>query len=455
MNLRPWLLFLVPGAGCLPSPPALPAQTSTGSASTDTSASPATDDATTEPSDSGPGSTATEGTGDATSTGSTGADSTDEGSSTGEPQDFCGLPRAEFVFDPPDVFTVGGAPAVLATGSFVGNDDDPDIAVANDDNEPRIDILRGQGILSGFQIADPITSIDGASSVAIGEINGSPPSELAVLGQQQWQIYGPDPESMNSVMQLSGGVIMGASGQSILLADILGDSNDELVLAAGFNGVTGTVDVIEDPIVSVNGLAQLIDAGRNAQIMTTGDFNGDTQLDLALPRTDPAAGIAGPDFVDIVFNESTPGSPAFSTATVESTGDPWGVASADLDGDGVDDLVLGHTGVGSVPLQLFFGDGDGGFSDPISLPYTSTQTVVRAADLDCDGDIDIVAGANGDVVVWRANGPGNFDSSDFEVFVAGTGLISDIAIADMDLSNRLDIVVALRDAGEVAYLEAN
>ncbi|MEM7160216.1 MAG: VCBS repeat-containing protein [Myxococcota bacterium] len=458
MNPRSLLPLLVPCLGCLPSPPSLPGQTSTESGTTNTSTATSV-----EPTDSGPASGTTEvggeGSGGSTTEG-TGVDSTDGGDTTGQ-QDFCGRPEAIFIFDDPELFPVGDDPGVLAVGPFIGNDDDPDIAVVNGDNlGSRVDILRGQGILSGFISEEPIPMTEGAHGAAVGNFDGSPTHELAVLGRHEWRIYGPDPDSSNSLLLRATGSLGRDRGFSMAAVELLGDDADELVIAGGVtDDALGWVDVIQQPISGPMGLRTLIAAGQDSARVAVGDFNGDTSLDLVLPNTDPA-GMLESHFIDVVFNESTPGAPSFQRLSMPSNGAPWGVAAMDLDGDGFDDFVVGHTGGGLSdkdplpPLQLFFGDGEGGFTET-TLAHTSIQTAVEVADLDCDGDLDIITGGTGELVLWRADGPGNFDPTNTDSLVVDSHLISDIAVADFDLNGRPDIVASLIDEGDVVYFEAD
>ncbi|GJM20524.1 MAG: hypothetical protein DHS20C15_04390 [Planctomycetota bacterium] len=189
-----------------------------------------------------------------------------------------------------------------------------------------------------------------------------------------------------------------------------------------------------------------------------GDFDGDGRLDLVLART-----IGGfPSFALPPL-----GAPAFFIALgngdgsfkipsqLPQLGSPSGPAptgsmdhvfAADLDADGHLDVVT-H-GVGRV--ISYRGLGDGTFSTPETVPASQATFDVALADLEGDGDLDLVASPSfanlafscGELMVFRWNA-GGFDS---EVLLPmcpeGTliGSTGPVALADFDTDGNLDIL---------------
>lgn len=84
----------------------------------------------------------------------------------------------------------------------------------------------------------------------------------------------------------------------------------------------------------------------------------------------------------------------------------WGLAVDDFNGDGALDVFLPHWDA----HQLFLGDGEGGWLDASQgLPSSPAFAQATAAgDLDADGDIDLVVGADGEDEVWLNDGDGRF-----------------------------------------------
>jgi hypothetical protein len=134
---------------------------------------------------------------------------------------------------------------------------------------------------------------------------------------------------------------------------------------------------------------------------------------------------------------------------------PYSLASADFDDDGDSDLVAtsyGLTGGCCVygEVKVVLGNGDGTFGTGQSFRVGSGHTgpsAVASADLDTDGREDLVVSnsASDDVSVMLGNGDGtfgaaqNFPAGDLPAFVISPDLdadgIADLAVANQDSDN--------------------
>lgn len=124
------------------------------------------------------------------------------------------------------------------------------------------------------------------------------------------------------------------------------------------------------------------------------------------------------------------------------------VSAGDLDGDGHTDLVA--SGVFYVPpgntpvfqLKLYYGDGNGGFREPMTLTGGSAGTTT-IADINGDGLSDIVTGGSDipagiDLFIQQADG--SFQVEWLELPCTGNDRLRTLFVKDMNGDGRVDIV---------------
>lgn len=155
-----------------------------------------------------------------------------------------------------------------------------------------------------------------------------------------------------------------------------------------------------------------IDVG-NESIPATGDIDGDGDLDLLLAnKIDP-----GPRNSSIVYvfeNKGTQSDPEFHQNGTLDLPDDYHYAPtlADLNGDGLDDLLLGRWR-GEVAYYQNTGDGFELMEETfLELPRGSNP-VPELADLDGDGDIDLLVGQSGGGIAYFRN-EGDSQEPDFK-----------------------------------------
>ncbi|MEZ4385343.1 MAG: VCBS repeat-containing protein [Nannocystaceae bacterium] len=129
-------------------------------------------------------------------------------------------------------------------------------------------------------------------------------------------------------------------------------------------------------------------------------------------------------------------------------------ALADIDGDGDLDLL----GPKSKYAAVYLGDGLGGFAKEPSIPFSSSLSRLTAADLDDDGRADLIvalASLPRRIQVGLSNGDGTFELLPSVAVEELGGIpvetISDLALADADGDGRLDLA-AVDDAGVSVFL---
>ena len=128
--------------------------------------------------------------------------------------------------------------------------------------------------------------------------------------------------------------------------------------------------------------------------------------------------------------------PPLLIATVDSSRFSLDVQIHDLNGDGIEDIAIADKD----DSKLFWlaNDGNGNFASESIIDTTSNWSKLDGADLDNDGDIDLVVQGGGSLTVFANNlEQGNFEKTQV---VTNSNDTSGYAIVDVDNDNRFDIV---------------
>jgi hypothetical protein len=148
--------------------------------------------------------------------------------------------------------------------------------------------------------------------------------------------------------------------------------------------------------------------------VTLGDFNGDGKIDFAIAvQYYPSEGIA----VALGNGDGTFQTPNLYSSTSQDYVDfddpyPGFIQNADVNGDGILDLVYTNDDYGTVGILL--GNGDGSFGLPNEYPAGSNAEGLAVADVNGDGALDVVvASDNSDSVAVLLNANGSVEKPDF------------------------------------------
>ena len=145
--------------------------------------------------------------------------------------------------------------------------------------------------------------------------------------------------------------------------------------------------------------------------------------------------------ISIMFND---GNGNFDSTVLKPLGvdAPKGVEIADFDDDSLSDIVvIGYT---SFDVVVLFGDGHGGFaqSDTNYTEVCNAPQSVAVADIDLDGDTDIIVGQEHgcDFTVLVNDGSGHFPSYDQYTSGESNGRHQNIAVQDVNHDGYPDIL---------------
>jgi hypothetical protein len=231
----------------------------------------------------------------------------------------------------------------------------------------------------------------------------------------------------------------GATPTVVAAADMDGDGKPDIVVV---NYASGTVSILRNNSV-IGNIAFLpkydLNAPGSPYGLALADLNGDGKPDIAVTSSASAA------VVSIFLNTSTPGALSFGNRLDISAGSILtGVAIGDLDGDGKPDIAAASL---YGPLTILLNTGSNGsisFAKPFTVPLSYGGTVVAIGDLDGDGKPDVVVG-NGENSTFTISK--NKSLPGIPYFAAGVIIpssynVNGVAIGDIDGDGKPDIVTS-------------
>lgn len=175
-----------------------------------------------------------------------------------------------------------------------------------------------------------------------------------------------------------------------------------------------------------------------ADWISPGDVNGDGYTDLVASIYNAGSWTAGNlshDF-ELVLSDGT-GGYSVTYVPIGLLGDnPMPTVVGDFDGDGLGDLAV----VSPSGLTLFRYDGKT-LVDRVDFTVGATR-VIRAADVDSDGDLDLVGLKSDEAVVWANDGAGGFTELGRVATLNGTASVADqnkLHLYDIDSDGILDL----------------
>jgi hypothetical protein len=245
----------------------------------------------------------------------------------------------------------------------------------------------------------------------------------------------------------------GPPNYGVFVADVNKDGKPDIIASscAPSNATCGSADGVVSVLLG-NGdgtfqPAVSFDTGAaNGVAVWVADLNSDGKPDLIVANVYGETN--GDGTVAVLLGN---GNGTFQPTVLYDSGAPDanGVTVADVNGDGVPDLLVANRCVscnGGV-LGVLLGNGDGTFQPPVTYATGGTYSVwVSVADLNGDGISDVVVAnenldtAEGSVAVLLGKGNGAFDPP--VTYGSGRYAAVGTAIADLNGDRKRDIIVA-------------
>jgi hypothetical protein len=277
----------------------------------------------------------------------------------------------------------------------------------------------------------------GTAYVAAGDFNGDGKMDVAEAFNEISILLGKGDGTFQPAVQYGSGMV-----GPIAVGDFNNDGKLDLV---GVNSATSPgVSVLLGKGDGTFGFPLSSPTGSGVTTLTAADFNHDGKLDVAAVE-----GTGSSAQLVILLGK---GDGTFSPGPTYNVGfNPTAVASGDLNGDGIPDLVVGNSDGYDLAQQAFtpssavvlLGNGNGTFQPPTTTHVGRQINSIAIADFNLDGKADVVLSNVGwsDVSLLLGNGDGTLQAPT-EFFLGGLFHYGGLAVADFDGNGTLDLAVA-------------
>jgi len=340
--------------------------------------------------------------------------------------------------------TMGSNPYDIIVADLNG-DGRSDLVTANN-NAQSVSIRYGSPTAGTFSSITHWPVNHRLSFVAAGDLDNDGDVDLVTMGDLgEFSV-------LNATGQTNGMVnytnVAGTLGQQnvtneVALRDMNNDGKLDLVLA-GVNVISSTSTTQGIQVYLGNGdrtFAQtpvtFAPGALTPTSVVVADFNGNGLLDLAFN--------AGLSFTSVNVVLDPFGSSSSSTATSPVFAGSF--AAGDFNGDGKPDLVLTGTNSltsakdGSEAIVYLQNTGNGSFLAPVSIQNGKEHTRTEVADMDGDGNLDIITLVDGAAIgVLQGLGDGRFIFSNVSSPVASFPF--EVIPADIDADGKPDVIAS-------------
>jgi hypothetical protein len=337
----------------------------------------------------------------------------------------------------------GSSPFSVAVGDF-NNDNRSDIVVANSGTH-NVGLLLGYG---NGTFADQILFSTGSScplSIAAGDLNTDTCLDIVVTN------WGTNDIAVllgngNGSFRLSMTYWTGYDSVPyfVIIADFNRDSFLDIAVAnAGTSNVGVFLGYGNGTFASLKTYST--GPGSNPYAIAVGDFNHDTQLDLAVANT-------GTNEIAVMFGYGNGSFKSRLSVSFNPSSSPQNLVVGDFNNDKKLDIAIANTNMDNIGILLGYGNGEFAIQIEYSTGSTSQPISIAVGDFNLDNQLDIATANNGlntvGILIASITSPGGNEI----ISIVNGSYPTSIAGGDFNNDTQFDIAVANYNTSNVDIL---
>ena len=308
--------------------------------------------------------------------------------------------------------------------------------------------MSGGGTAS-FTASDIATSADAAHSVFAADMDGDGDMDIISASLLDNTIAWYENNGAADPSWTASDIATSAAGAiSVFAADMDGDGDMDII-SASYND--DTIAWYEnngaaDPSWTASDIATSADGARS---VFAADLDGDGDMDIVSASVN--------DDTIAWYKNNGAADPSFTAADIATNADgAYSVFAADMDGDGDMDIVSASYNDDTIAWYENNGASNPSWTKAVIATSADGPWSVYAADMDGDGDMDIVSASSyDDTIAWYENNGASDPSWTAADIATSAESATSVYVADIDGDGDMDIISSSQSDNTIAWYENN